>query len=218
MDRDATTLETSRLWRVNRTVRQLCRDRGYLISDAEIEMTIEDFKASYADPLTGVVDRAKICFAADRRADDEALTENTERIYIFYARDKSVGIKVMRDFIEVLDSQKIQVGLLVHVGNMTSAATKLIQGISHEYTIQHFAESELLVNITKHQLVPEHKVMTPEEKKLLLDRYKVKETQLPRIQQADPVARYYGLKRGEVVMITRPSETAGRYVSYRVCY
>ena len=71
--------------------------QGYLISDAEIEMTIEDFKASYADPLTGVVDRAKICFAADRRADDEALTENTERIYIFYARDKSVGIKVMRE-------------------------------------------------------------------------------------------------------------------------
>ena len=60
-------------------------------------MTIEDFKAAYADPLTGVVDRAKICFAADRRADDEALTENTERIYIFYARDKSVGIKVMRE-------------------------------------------------------------------------------------------------------------------------
>lgn len=27
MDRDATTLETSRLWRVNRTIRQLCRDR-----------------------------------------------------------------------------------------------------------------------------------------------------------------------------------------------
>jgi len=32
MDRDATTLETSRLWRVNRTVRQLCRDRVRLRS------------------------------------------------------------------------------------------------------------------------------------------------------------------------------------------
>lgn len=65
-------------------------------------------------------------------------------------------------------------------------------------TIEKFREAELLVNITEHVLVPKHEVLSDEAKKELLTRYRVKESQLPKMLIADPVARYYGLKRGKV--------------------
>ena len=40
--------ETSRLWRVHRTVHQLVHDRGYVVSQAELEMSLQEFTSTFA--------------------------------------------------------------------------------------------------------------------------------------------------------------------------
>jgi DNA-directed RNA polymerases I, II, and III subunit RPABC1 len=42
--------------------------------------------------------------------------------------------------------------------------------MSHQYRLEEFAESDLLVNITHHMLVPRHDVLNVEEKKQLLEK------------------------------------------------
>jgi len=88
----------------------------------------------------------------------------------------------------------------------------------HNIFIQLFWIETLMVDITQHKLVPNHSIISNEEKEQLLQKYNlVSYNQLPIIMKNDPVAKYYGGKRGDVFKINRPSETAGEYVTYRFC-
>lgn len=201
--------QAARLWKVYRTVHEMVGDRGYLVSTAELNMGLDEFKDQYC--RSGAVDRQALVFLVQHSTQDEQLL-------VFFAEDETVGIKPIRRICERMIAQGIMKGILIYQKNLTPSAQKVVQEMQPKYMLELFQEQELLVNITRHVLVPEHQVLVPEAKKTLLTRYRLKETQLPRIQQSDPIARYYGLARGQVVKIIRPSETAGKYVTYRFCF
>ena len=41
----------SRLWRAFKTVKEMVKDRGYFITQEEVELPLEDFKAKYCDSM-----------------------------------------------------------------------------------------------------------------------------------------------------------------------
>ncbi|GAA99801.1 hypothetical protein E5Q_06504 [Mixia osmundae IAM 14324] len=212
---DDTERDIARVWRVNRTVRELCRDRGYTMSEQEINMSLQKFTESYT--MNGHLDRTALNFHASRHV-PVAGREETEvqQIYVFFAEERSLGIKPVREFLTVLLDRNLHSGILIYKQSITPPALRALAQAGQHTTAEALSESELLVNITQHTLVPKHEVLSPMDKAELLKKYRLKDTQLPRILLSDPVARYYGLKRGQVVKITRPSETAGRYASYRL--
>ncbi|KAJ5901804.1 DNA-directed RNA polymerase I II and III subunit RPABC1 [Penicillium taxi] len=223
---DIAAKELTRLWRTWRTIYEMLADRGYEVSEDELRITLSDFRYRYG-AASGFPDRNKMKIKA--RPSQAMLHKYTAlpskanpnpqpdcgEIYVHFGPETpGVGTKEVREFNEIVSDGNYHTGIFITQVAISPSAMRMLQVIP-DRICEYFQEQDLLVNITHHELVPKHVLLSPEEKLRLLERYRLKESQLPRMQVVDPVARYLGLRRGQVVKIIRKSETAGRYASYR---
>lgn len=199
--------EVYKIWRVKQTVLQLCHDRGYLVTQDELDETFERFKAKYEGCLPDRAEMTILC-AHHNNIDD--------KLYVFFPEEPKIGVKTVQNYVAKMEEDKVSRAIVVVRQGLTPSAKAAMKSLGPDFVMEDFLESELLINITEHELVPLHVLLTTEEKLELFARYKLKENQLMKMLTTDPVARYYGYKRGQVVKIIRKSDTAGRYVTYRL--
>ncbi|KAH0625761.1 hypothetical protein JD844_033981, partial [Phrynosoma platyrhinos] len=88
--------ETYRLWKIRKTIMQLCHDRGYLVTQDELDQTLEEFKAQFGDkPSEGRPRRTDLTVLVAHNDDP------TDQMFVFFPgimeiRSVNVGTVVVR--------------------------------------------------------------------------------------------------------------------------
>eukprot|EP01084_Bolivina_argentea_P223254 377781_1 len=199
--------ELSKFFKAWKTVNQMLKDRGFVIEEEELNKSFHTFKTEYDERPS----RVEFKIYAVHQDD------TSNNILVFFPEEEKLGVPTIKEVCKTMEENEVTKGIIVMKIEVTAFARRALEKVSGRCQIETFKQSELMINITQHKLVPTHEILSDKDKRQLLDKYKLNsEAQLPRIQKLDPVARYFGAQKGQVFKITRQSETAGRYVTYRI--
>lgn len=82
-------------------------------------------------------------------------------------------------------------------------------------TIEFFDSTELLFNLSRHEIQPKFQVLTDSEAEEVKKKYGASGDKFPKLRWDDFIRRYYGMEVDQILKIKRYAEN-GREISYRV--
>ncbi|KAJ4827390.1 hypothetical protein Tsubulata_023258 [Turnera subulata] len=201
---DKGSIDSHRYYLARRTVLEMFRDRGYSVPSSEIDFSLQQFRATFSDSPD--VDR--LAFSATHSSDP------SKRIMLVFCGPGIVKIATVRHIVSQIVNRDGLSGLVLVIhSNLTKQAEKALEVFS--FKVETFWITDLLINISKHVLKPRHQILNDEEKKRLLEKYKIQDKQLPRLSMDDAIVRYYGLQKGQVLKFMYDGNITESYFTYR---
>ncbi|XP_074564862.1 DNA-directed RNA polymerase V subunit 5A [Curcuma longa] len=203
---DLGSVESHRYFLARRTLLEMLRDRGFPVPDDELALTLPAFRAKLGDKPK--LDDLRISLSVPSKGSPP------KKLLVIFFGTEPFKLSTLREMYNAVKQENLTNLILVLQSKMSSKARDGVKEISR-IKVETFQITELLVNITKHVLMPKHEFLTTDEKQDLLKKYNVGESQFPRMLETDPVSRYYGLKKGQIVKVTYEGELTGSHVTYR---
>lgn len=143
--------------------------------------------------------------------DSQENEENEESIVVFIDDDPSkLGKARIRDhFMTQMLEMGVHRAILVVQEGLTNPAVQYVMELPEiaSVRIDTFTYGDLQFDCMAHHKVPNHRLLTEQEKADKLKELRVKSDQLMMLQLRDPIARYLGLQIGDVVEIERHTPT-----------
>lgn len=190
---------------------------------------LQDMLAARGEDVTEIMENGAV--VDQERYQRELIEWSTDKTVILFALSKEVVKDVYAQIKRHDDAASMQAQwgatnfLLIFSQEAAPSSTVMNTLEDREKKVlasggmfQIFYKHELLYNPSKHVLVPKHEKLSDEEAREVMERYMVKSrSQLPVILKTDMMARWLGLRHGDMVRITRHNDTSGTHYYYRCC-
>lgn len=148
------------------------------------------------------------------------VNEDLSIVYVLPANSNAKSNTSPKIIIDYLKEKvgKASIILVTNEKMNTNSMKTLVKHNDKQIDIQVFSLKELLFNPYKHELVPQHRILTIEEGDHVVNTLKLKSrSQLPIIQKDDAIAKYLNIKSGDIVHIIRKCATSSGHNVYRYC-
>ncbi|MBX5327127.1 DNA-directed RNA polymerase subunit H [Candidatus Bathyarchaeota archaeon A05DMB-4] len=174
------------------------------------ESTIEEKKAEVLMHLRGYkkIDQKRL---PDGITTYTTKTKTGDIIIYCIPGQGTIGVQYINKLKKVMKDENLERGIIITSGRYTQAAKSAARKRGIELIPRMFPA----FNLFEHVMVPKHEIISDEERQMILQKYKVQPYQLPYIHVSDPAVKAVGAKPGDIVKITRNSQTAGKYFAYR---
>jgi DNA-directed RNA polymerase subunit H (RpoH/RPB5) len=200
-----------------------------------INSNIEDMLVNRGDDVSSFKEILLSLNKEDFESDKLVINVQTLNTTILYALSKNLRKNIINELKEKLkDGDNIKDFInkyggknnIILVFNNESISTAVKSQLNKYDKIfqkngghlQYFSSQQLMFNPTKHEYVPKHTKLTEEEVKEFMKEYLARsKMHMHVILQNDPIAKWIGLKHGDIVRIDRYNENSGESFSYRSC-
>jgi DNA-directed RNA polymerase subunit H len=203
------------IYRSRITLLDILETRGYNVEKYR--------KFSPAEATAAAASFSSLSFKVSKKDDESKICD------VRYANISRQKLETFFDDIEDDDAENIEVivmtsGPIIEAHHMIALKQYMKMKESTEkdrrkLRVSFFSIEMLVINPMKHVLVPKHEIIPQEYHKELLDSmYVTSKSKLPEIKfHVDPIARCIGAVPGDIVKITRYSQSSGESIIYRVC-
>jgi len=203
------------IYRSRITLLDILETRGYNVEKYR--------KFSPAEATAAAASFSSLSFKVSKKDDESKICD------VRYANISRQKLETFFDDIEDDDAENIEVivmtsGPIIEAHHTIALKQYMKMKESAEkdrrkLRVSFFSIEMLVINPMKHVLVPKHEIIPQEFHKELLDSmYVTSKSKLPEIKfHVDPIARCIGAVPGDIVKITRYSQSSGESIIYRVC-